>query len=253
MRQVICLGRGPVDHLREKSAARSVGTTVKTIPLSWIIVPALTLILLTPAQAAETRQLTGHVPAAIAKLNLQPLGVPASTNRLHLAIGLPLRNHAELDALLEQIGDPTSPNFRHYLSPEQFYRPVWSNRKRLRSARLLRQRPRRLHRERPALEPRSSQRHRLRGRYRESAPRENADVPSPPRKRAHSMRRTPSRRFPRGFQSSASAVSAITPNRSPASRFPQSASNNPSRTAALVPAVCIWETISARLMCRALP
>ena len=120
MRQVICLGRGP-QIIWEKSAELE-GTTVKTIPLSWIIVPALTFILLAPARAGETQQLTGHVPAAIAKLNLQPLGVPPSTNRLHLAIGLPLCcNHApNSDALLEQIGDPTSPNFRHYLSTEQF-------------------------------------------------------------------------------------------------------------------------------------
>ena len=39
---------------------------------------------------------------------------------LNLAIGLPLRNEQALDDLLQQIYDPASPNFRHYLTPEQF-------------------------------------------------------------------------------------------------------------------------------------
>jgi subtilase family serine protease len=42
------------------------------------------------------------------------------TQRLSLAIGLPLRNQEELDALLQQLYDPASPNFHHYLTPEQF-------------------------------------------------------------------------------------------------------------------------------------
>jgi subtilase family serine protease len=42
------------------------------------------------------------------------------TNRLNLAIGLPLRNPEELTNLLRQIYDPASPNYRHYLTPAQF-------------------------------------------------------------------------------------------------------------------------------------
>jgi hypothetical protein len=62
--------------------------------------------------------LKGHVPAAVAEL--QPIGsLPAETN-LNLAIGLPLRNRDVLTNLLEQIYNPASPNYRHYLTPEQF-------------------------------------------------------------------------------------------------------------------------------------
>ena len=53
-------------------------------------------------------------------LNLQPVGRLAATNRLHLAIGLPLRNQPELATLLGQIYDPSSPQYRQYLTPEQF-------------------------------------------------------------------------------------------------------------------------------------
>ena len=45
---------------------------------------------------------------------------PPATNRLNLAIGLPLQNQQELQTLLKQIYDPASPDYRHYLTPEQF-------------------------------------------------------------------------------------------------------------------------------------
>src|ERR1700722_16980021 len=40
--------------------------------------------------------------------------------QMHLAIGLPLRNENALDDLLGQIYDPTSPNYRPYLTRDQF-------------------------------------------------------------------------------------------------------------------------------------
>jgi hypothetical protein len=39
---------------------------------------------------------------------------------MSLAVGLPLRNQEELDKLLKDISDPTSPSFRQYLTPKQF-------------------------------------------------------------------------------------------------------------------------------------
>jgi hypothetical protein len=70
------------------------------------------------ALAANLQVLHGHVPAATA--SLQPLGNFPGTNQLNLAIGLPLRNQAELSNLLGQIYDPSSPDYHHYLTPEQF-------------------------------------------------------------------------------------------------------------------------------------
>ncbi|MGD1019943.1 MAG: PKD domain-containing protein [Verrucomicrobiia bacterium] len=54
------------------------------------------------------------------ELKLQPVDRLPGTNRLYLAIGLPLRNQDALDSLLRQIYDPASPNYRHYLKPGQF-------------------------------------------------------------------------------------------------------------------------------------
>jgi hypothetical protein len=73
------------------------------------------------AQSPPERQvLEGHVPAAVARLHLQPLGLLPPTNRLSLSICLPLRNQKLLGDLLAQIYDPANPNFRHYLFPDQF-------------------------------------------------------------------------------------------------------------------------------------
>ena len=71
------------------------------------------------AAVANAQQvLSGHVPPAVA--NSRALNQLADSTRLDLAIGLPLRNQNELDALLAELQDPASPNFGHYLSPQQF-------------------------------------------------------------------------------------------------------------------------------------
>ena len=64
--------------------------------------------------------LHGHVPAMVSRLHLQPMGTLTNTLRLNLAIGLPLRNQEALTNLLQQLYDPASPNYRHYLTPAQF-------------------------------------------------------------------------------------------------------------------------------------
>jgi pro-kumamolisin-like protein/BACON domain-containing protein len=72
------------------------------------------------AQTTGRQLLHGHVPAAVARFHLQPVGRLPATTRLNFSIGLPLRNRKALDELMAQIYDPASPNFRHYLTPEEF-------------------------------------------------------------------------------------------------------------------------------------
>jgi subtilase family serine protease len=72
------------------------------------------------AAAQQMKTLHYHVPAAISRLNLQPIGqLPADTN-LALAISLPLQNEQVLGALLSQIYDPTSTNYHRYLKSGDF-------------------------------------------------------------------------------------------------------------------------------------
>jgi hypothetical protein len=72
------------------------------------------------ARAQSARTLQGHVPRAIGRLHLQPLRDFETTNRLSLGISLPLQNQDGLGHLLQDIYDPASPNYHHYLAPGQF-------------------------------------------------------------------------------------------------------------------------------------
>src|ERR1700722_20429528 len=70
------------------------------------------------AAAAADKTLHGHVPSVVA--HLAKTGDVAATNKLHLAIGLQLRNRAALDDLIRQIRYPASPNYQHYLTRDEF-------------------------------------------------------------------------------------------------------------------------------------
>jgi hypothetical protein len=81
---------------------------------------AILLLLAGAAGASDQplRKLSGHVPAAVH--SLQPMAAAAASDRLRLAIGFPLRNQAELQALLAAQQNPSSPQYRRFLTPEQF-------------------------------------------------------------------------------------------------------------------------------------
>jgi uncharacterized repeat protein (TIGR01451 family) len=53
-------------------------------------------------------------------MKLQPTGELPATNRLNLAVGLPLPNGADLTNFLGQLYDPASPNYRKFITPDQF-------------------------------------------------------------------------------------------------------------------------------------
>jgi subtilase family serine protease len=71
-------------------------------------------------QAEGQQQLYGTIPADIERMGLKPISRLDSTRQLHLAIGLPLRNQEACTSLLEQIYDPASPEYHHYLTPDEF-------------------------------------------------------------------------------------------------------------------------------------
>lgn len=73
-----------------------------------------------PGLAVERQTIAGHVPEAVARLNLKPLGRLPGSDEMRLVIGLPLRNKEALASLLEQLYDPASPSFHRYLDPAQF-------------------------------------------------------------------------------------------------------------------------------------
>jgi subtilase family serine protease len=72
------------------------------------------------AQAESHLTMTRHVPEAVASGKARLLGQLPATQHLSLAISLPLRNENGLDDLLQQIYDPRSSSYRHYLSVQEF-------------------------------------------------------------------------------------------------------------------------------------
>ena len=80
----------------------------------------LLLLLAAPSsmRAVESQVLRGQVPAVVS--HLQSVERLERERRMKLAIGLPLHNQAGLTALLQQLNDPASPNYRQWLTPEQF-------------------------------------------------------------------------------------------------------------------------------------
>jgi xanthomonalisin len=72
------------------------------------------------ANAAPVPALVGQVPAIVLSHQAAFVGKPPADTIMHLVIALPLRNQQQLDAVLRDIYDPASVNFRHYLSVAEF-------------------------------------------------------------------------------------------------------------------------------------
>jgi len=84
-----------------------------------VVVCSGTVLLAATARPAEMQALRGHVPEAVAR-GLTPAGRLPASQQMRLAIGLPLRNPQGLTSLVQQLYDPASPLYHHYLTPEQF-------------------------------------------------------------------------------------------------------------------------------------
>ena len=64
--------------------------------------------------------LTHHVRQATQDGTARRMGQLSSTQAMSLVITLPLRNQDELDQFLQDVYDPSSPNYRQFLTVEQF-------------------------------------------------------------------------------------------------------------------------------------
>jgi subtilase family serine protease len=89
-------------------------------PLAAALCSCTLLFATATAQAEPRPTMTSHVPEAVASGVAPLVGHLPGTQRLSLAISLPLRNQAELDDLLQQLYDPQSPSYHQYLSVQEF-------------------------------------------------------------------------------------------------------------------------------------
>lgn len=84
--------------------------------LKMLVVLALSLPLISEAEGRQL--LHGHRTIPVAQM--VPVERLSPTNQLHLAIGLPLRNREGLTNVLQELYNPASVNYRHFLTPDQF-------------------------------------------------------------------------------------------------------------------------------------
>lgn len=82
-----------------------------------VLCATASLIFLTSSAIGQQRQeLQTHLTVPGAQL----VGRLPRSQKLSLAISLPLRNEEQLDALLQDLYDPTSPNYRKFLTVQEF-------------------------------------------------------------------------------------------------------------------------------------
>jgi uncharacterized repeat protein (TIGR01451 family) len=91
---------------------------IPVVKLPCAIAPALALLLLATIANGAPKVLPRHLPPEASKS--PALGPLSASEKLDLAIGLPLRNRQALSNLIQQLYDPASPLFRKYLTPAQF-------------------------------------------------------------------------------------------------------------------------------------
>jgi subtilase family serine protease len=82
---------------------------------------SLTVLFAASARAQQpTPVLANIVPSAVASGRAAPVAPLPPTQQLYLSIVLPLRNESQLQELLNQLYDPSSPRYRQFLTVPQF-------------------------------------------------------------------------------------------------------------------------------------
>lgn len=66
------------------------------------------------------QKLHHHVPLAVANGKAPKVGSLPAKQNMTLAVVLPLRNQSELTSLLSELYDPSSPNYHHFLTVQEF-------------------------------------------------------------------------------------------------------------------------------------
>lgn len=87
----------------------------------WFLTSAILLLVSSPLRSQQANYaLNHHVRTVVSSGQAAPVGTLPATERLHLSIVLPLHDQDGLTRLLGRIYDPSSPDFRHFLSVGEF-------------------------------------------------------------------------------------------------------------------------------------
>ena len=84
------------------------------------VFPITTIVSIALGVCQAQSLLTRHVRKATQDGTARPMGQLSATKTMNLVITLPLHNQDELDQFLQDVYDPSSPNYRQFLTVEQF-------------------------------------------------------------------------------------------------------------------------------------
>ena len=89
---------------------------------SWTTLLFIPLVTMTAFARKTSSMQSVQIPiiGLIRKLALKPVGVMDTTKQLDVDIALPLRDQQGLDMLLQELYNPSSSKYQHYLTPSQF-------------------------------------------------------------------------------------------------------------------------------------
>ena len=89
-------------------------------PHTAVLCAAAALLPAGPALAQQPQLMTNNVRSVVANQETPRLRELGAAQTLKLSIALPLRNETALDSLLQQLYDPASPSYHHWLSVGEF-------------------------------------------------------------------------------------------------------------------------------------
>jgi subtilase family serine protease len=95
-------------------------TRVRTGPALLLCLAALCFFSIPGAARKRFQLMHKHVRPVVTNGQAARVGPMSTRQRMRLAIMLPLRNQSELTKLLRRLYDPSSPDYRHFLSVAQF-------------------------------------------------------------------------------------------------------------------------------------
>ncbi len=93
---------------------------IRRLKTSLLTIAALAPVVNIAAYAQSLPPLTHHVRSVILDGEAKPVGQLPADRVMNLDVVLPLRDQAGLNAFLKQLYDPTSPSYRHFLTPPEF-------------------------------------------------------------------------------------------------------------------------------------
>src|SRR5215471_17792902 len=106
-------------HHKVKTKNHTLAGRFTLTGLSACLSGALFLSLASPAGAVEKQVIKGYGYLHQVTAGLPATAAVAGTDRMHLSIGLPLRNVEGLNEAIKTLHDPTSPRYQQWMTPQE--------------------------------------------------------------------------------------------------------------------------------------